>query len=84
MPKEKKTAAAPGKMEIGATVKFYLPNNKALELVGTLEEIEGDMGTVAVEPDGKIMEVPQEYSLPLRDLRLANEGDAHRHVGDRG
>lgn len=71
-------------VEIGAKVKFFPTHNKALELVGTLEAIADDLATVIVEPDGKFLEVSQIYTIPLREVRIANEGDANRHVGDRG
>lgn len=71
-------------VEVGATVKFYPTHNKALELVGTIEKIEDDVATVTVEPDGKFLEVSQTFTIPLREVRIANEGDANRHVGDLG
>lgn len=70
--------------EIGAKVKFYPVSNKALELVGTLEAIDNDLASVTVEPDGKILEIPQTYTVPLREVRIANDGDINRHVGDKG
>lgn len=70
--------------EIGAKVKFYPTHNKALELVGTLESIENDLAIVFVEPDGKILEVSQQYLVALREVRIANDGDVNRHVGDKG
>lgn len=70
--------------EIGAKVKFYPTHNKALELVGTIDAIADDVATVTVEPDGKILEVGLTTTIPLREVRLANDGDVNRHVGDKG
>lgn len=70
--------------ELGAKVKFYPTHNKALELVGTIDAIENDVATVTVEPDGTFLEIPQTYTVPLREVRIANDGDVNRHVGDRG
>lgn len=81
MVQKKKESAT---VEVGATVKFYPTHNKALELVGTIEAISDDVATVTVETDGKFLEVSQTFTIPLREVRIANEGDANRHVGDRG
>ena len=71
-------------VEVGAKVKFFPTHNKALELVGTIDAIADDLATVTVEPDGKILEVGLTTTVPLREVRIANEGDVNRHVGDKG
>jgi hypothetical protein len=72
----------------GDRVKFRPSHNKALELVGKVVKVheeDGDLVDIECEVDGKIVEVEGHLQTAhVSDVKIANEGDTHRHVGDRG
>jgi signal peptidase I len=86
--KPEETAAAPAAaVEIGEgdRVKFLWPSNKAIEIVGTVKGVRGDLIDIEFERDGKIVEVEGHVeTVHVSELKPALQGDTHRHVGDRG
>jgi len=84
-PEEKAAAAAATAIGEGDRVKFLLPSNKSLEMVGTVLAVNGDLLDIECEVDGKLVEVEgYVQTVHARDVKPASKGDAHRHVGDRG
>jgi len=95
MPKEKEKKEVPaelapagawskGELGEGARVKFLLPGNKALELVGTVVAMRGDLLDIECDADGKLIEVAGHIeTVHASEVRAASDDDTHRHVGNR-
>ena len=71
----------------GDRVKFRPAHNKALELVGKVAKVheDSDLVDIECEVDGKLVEVEGHLQTAhISDVKIANDSDKHRHVGDRG